>query len=283
MIFSRKKKIQRDRDAGLVFRWRGGHASNIGGGTLALFLTSVAFAGGFLLLNVYAKPNTVPSRYRASIIQLGEVDDRLAWWIEKNSPPILQWSERSDEESISRVNELLVGEINSRQHQGAGYQDIEIQQVEVDEDVMYSIHSDTLPSIERLQSERESSDEGDVGKLGAVKWGVDISASGALEGRLPEGLSYDGELPQAWRGGSVKFSIAVDAKGNVLVVNPVDWSESEVVRGFENWIYAITFQPLRKPANDASDTVIGVIQLRSFSEVKLMESEENQTERGAQP
>lgn len=283
MIFSRKKKIQRDRDAGLVFRWRGGHATNIGGGTLALFLTAATFAGGFLLLNIYAKPNAVPSRYRASMIQLGEVDDRFTWWVERNSPPILQWSDESDEESISRVSELLISEINSRQHQSVGYQDIEIQEVETAEDLMYSIHSDTLPSIERLKKELGTTEDPGVANLGIVKWGVDISAGGGLKGRLPGGLVYDDDLPLAWRGGVVKFSIAIDGKGKILAVNPVDRSDSDVVRGFENWLHSVTFKPLKKPANDASDTMIGVVVMRSVSEVVPVESAENQSEREEQP
>jgi len=136
MFFS-KKKIQRDRAAGLVFRWRGGHATNRGGGTLALCLTAAIFAGGFLLLNVSATPGTVPSRYRASVIQLVNIDDRLSWWIERNSPSMPQWSVESDEESVRRVDDLLLGEINATKHRGMGYQDIDIQKIErVEDDIL---------------------------------------------------------------------------------------------------------------------------------------------------
>ena len=112
MLFTKKKKLQRDRDAGLVFRWRGGYRSNIGGSTIAFLLTSMLFAGAFLLLNIYLKSSAVPSKYRASMVQLGQVDSQLEWWMERNSPGLPMWESNGDEKSVTRVKILLENELN---------------------------------------------------------------------------------------------------------------------------------------------------------------------------
>jgi len=282
MLFSRKKKIQRDRKAGLVFRWRGNQATNRGGGTLALCLTSAVFAGGFLLLNVSAKPNIVPSRYRASIIQLGEIDDKLAWWIEKNSPSIPEWSSHADEESILRVDALLLNEVNANQHRSLGFQELEIESIERVEDEMFSLNSDILPPIERLVDVVEYVDPNINEPASSVEWSLEISVDGELNDRLPKDITYDGWVPESWYGKSVKLSVAVDSTGKVLVANPVDWTEDEIVKEFENWLYSVNFQPLKKI--NIANTVIGVIEFHSVSEVIIVEKvEEVEAEKEEQP
>ena len=281
MLFSKKKKIQRDRKAGLVFRWRGNQATNRGGGTLALCLTSAVFAGGFLLLNVSAKPNIVPSRYRASIIQLGTIDDKLAWWIEKNSPSIPEWSSSADEESIHRVDELLLNVVNADHHRSLGFQELNIEPIERTEYEMYRLNDDILPPIGRLVNIAD--DINSVHQpVGIVKWNLEISVDGELNERLPKEITYDGWIPESWYGDSVKFSVAVDSTGKVLAVNPVDWTEDEIVKGFENWLYSVAFKPLKKI--HISNTVIGVIEFGSVSEVVPPEHEESiEAKREEQP
>ena len=263
MLLSKKKKTQRDRAAGLVFRWRGDHPTNRGGGTLALCLTSAVFAGGFLLLNVSAKPNTVPSRFRASIIQLDVIDDRLAWWIERNSPLVPMRSLDSDEESVLRIDELLLSEINANQHRSLGYQELKVEASKRVGVEMFSLNSDTLPSIKRLVSEDIETVDSVAPDI--VKWNLEISASDGLKDRLPKELSYNGWMDEPWLNGSVRFSVAVDHKGKVLIVNSVDWLEDDTAKRLENWLYAVAFDPLKKASSP--NTMIGVVEFRSVSKV----------------
>lgn len=263
MLLSKKKKTQRDRAAGLVFRWRGDHPTNRGGGTLALCLTSAVFAGGFLLLNVSAKPNTVPSRFRASIIQLDVIDDRLAWWIERNSPLVPMRSLDSDEESVLRIDELLLSEINANLHRSLGYQELKVEASKRVGVEMFSLNSDTLPSIKRLVSEDIETVDSVAPDI--VKWNLEISASDGLKDRLPKELSYNGWMDEPWLNGSVRFSVAVDHKGKVLIVNSVDWLEDDTAKRLENWLYAVAFDPLKKTSSFS--TMIGVVEFRSVSKV----------------
>ena len=269
MFFSKKKKTLRDREAGLMFCWRGGNAMNRGGGTLALCLTSAIFAGGFLLLNVSAKPNIVPSRYRASVIQLSKVDDRLAWWIERHSPPIPQWSVSADEKSVKRVDRLLLDKINTTMHRGVGYQDIDIQKVTRIDGEIFSLNSDTLPPIDRHIIAEETNDNPFL----TVQWGLDISVKNDLKERWPDDLVYDQWIPDSWRGSSVKFSVLVDSSGKVLVAESVDRSEDPIVKEFQNWLYAVSFKPAKKK-KESAEALIGIVEFRSVSEVKSLKDEE---------
>lgn len=259
MLFSKKKKLQRDRKAGLVFRWRGGYAANRGGSTIAFLVTSFVFVAGFVLLNVYAKPNTVPSRYRASMIQLGAMDDDLDWWVEKNSPYLPSWSENRKQESDSRVNALLTEEVRESYVEAYHYEDVEMQQIEIGDEGIYTMTDRSLPSVARF----------DIGGAGVpskqdtppLNWGLKLNVDGVLKTRLPdaEDLPAYGEwIPLKWRGRSVSYIVAVDVKGKVLIANPAEWSEEKAVRDFKNWIHTIPFKPA---PNEGGQTAMGVIEV----------------------
>ncbi|MGJ8655616.1 MAG: hypothetical protein ACSHX6_04125 [Akkermansiaceae bacterium] len=266
MLFSKEKRLQRDRNAGLVFRWRGGYGLNRGGSTIAFVMTSMIFAAGFVMLNVYAKPNTVPSRYRATMIQLGEMDDDLTWWVEKNSPNLPLWSGNDDEPSDARVSELLREEIYDAHGGTYRYEDVEMQQIEVANEEVYSLRTRSLPSLRRF-----SVDQGDGVEV--MGWKLLVTGEAGLEERLPADLDYGDEIPANWRGNSARFIVAVDAGGKVLSVNPSEWTEDEVVRGFEDWIQAISFKPVKGEGEEAVQIVTGVITLSLDAVVKTAEQE----------
>lgn len=259
MLFSNSKKLQRDRNVGLVFRWRGGYSLNRGGSTIAFLLTSIVFAGAFVLLNVYAKPNTVPSRYRASLIQLGKMDDDLTWWVERNSPHLPAWEENSDEVSDQRVNALLMEDLKEANSGAYQYADVEIQQVEIGQDEIYSLTSEGLPPIDRF----EIPDQTKEAVVSEVSWKLNISVNEPLTARLPDDLEYQDWISEKWRGRSARLIIAVDARGKVLSVNSAEWSESKTVRELENWAYTIKFKPAH---GELRDTVTGVLYLSYLPE-----------------
>ncbi|MFT5905693.1 MAG: hypothetical protein ACI9E1_001293 [Cryomorphaceae bacterium] len=259
MLFSKNKKLQRDRNAGLVFRWRGGFAYNRGGSTIAFLVTSLMFAGGFIMLNVYAKPSTVPSRYRASMIQLGMMDDDLTWWLEKNSPNLPIWSENRDEQSALRVNAQLMEELREANSGAYLYEDVEMQQIEIDDEEIYALNNRWLPSLKRLKA----NEDGPIVAVADAVWKLKVNASKMLKPRLPDELEYVNWIPEKWRGRSVRLIIAVDARGKVLSVNPAEWTEDRTVKEFENWVHTLLFKPADK---EQRQTVTGVISL-SYSPI----------------
>ena len=256
MLFTKKKKLQRDRDAGLVFRWRGGYRSNIGGSTIAFLLTSMLFAGAFLLLNIYLKSSAVPSKYRASMVQLGQVDSQLEWWMERNSPGLPMWESNGDEKSVTRVKILLENELNLSDDPIYKYEDVDLRQLQINEQRYYTVDAPSLPSLEGFQSGKIVED------IQPLDWQLTVTSTGELNDRLPAGLEYGGWIPESWRGLSVKFIIAVDAKGSVMTATPVEWETDDVVKNIENWIYTITFKP---KARNADDITTGILDLRYFS------------------
>ena len=266
MLFSKKKKLQRDRNAGLVFRWRGGYGTNRGGSTIAFLLTAMIFAAGFVMLNVYAKPNTVPSRYRATMIQLGVMDNDLKWWIEKNSPNLPLWSGNGDEVNVAGVDAQLrekVREIHCRKYR---YEDVEMQEIEIGNEGIYALNNRSLPSVSRYKNSlAEGLPENDIPQ---VNWTLSVAADESLMKRLPDALSYGNWIPAKWRGRSVRFIIAVDPRGKVLSVNPAEWSEDVTVRDFGNWIHTIPFKAVKEDAGSVS----GVVTL-SVKPVKEKEKE----------
>ncbi len=266
MLFSKKKKLQRDRIAGLVFRWRGGYALNRGGSTIAFLITSMLFAGGFIMLNVYAKPNTVPSRYRASMIQLGKMDDDLTWWVEKNSPNLPVWSLNGDEQSEERVNVQLMENLREVDSGAYLYEDVEMQQIEIDDEKFYALNNRWLPSLKRLKAK----ENGPLVNATEVGWKLKVNASKTLKSRLPGELDYGNWIPEKWRGRSVRLIIAVDARGKVLSVNPAEWTEDRTVKDFENWVYTLQFKPADK---EQRQTITGVINLSYSPIIKIKEKQ----------
>lgn len=271
MLFSNNKKLQRDRNVGLVFRWRGGYALNRGGSTLAFLLTSMVFAGGFIMLNVYAKPNTVPSRYRASMIQLGKMGDDLTWWVERNSPNLPEWEENGDEESERLVNALLLEDLKDANSGVYKYAEVKMQAIEIQQEGIYSLSSTVLPPVERLKI----ADDINEVTIPEENWKLKIKVNEPLAARFPAELEYDNWISEKWRGRSVRLILAVDARGNVLSVNPAEWNDSKTVREFENWVHTIKFKPSE---NEQNDTVTGVMDL-SYS----LESDHKDEEKEVQP
>lgn len=268
MFFSKNKKLQRDRNAGLVFRWRGGYAANRGGSTIAFLVASMVFATGFIMLNVYAKPSTVPSRYRASMIQLGKIDDDLTWWVEKNSPNLPVWSEHGDEQSEMRVSAKLTETLRDANSGAYLYEDVEMQQIEIDNESIYALNNRWLPSVARFEVANSSP----VVSAVEVGWKLKVNVSETLTARLPDALEYGNWIPEKWRGRSVRLIVAVDARGKVLSVNPAEWTESKTVREFENWVHTFQFKPADK---EQIQTVTGVITL-SYSPIINSEIKEVQ-------
>lgn len=263
MLFSKKKKLQRDRQAGLVFRWRGEYAVNRGGSTIAFIITSLVFAAGFVLLNVYAQRNTVPSRYRASMKQLGPMDDDLAWWVEKNSPFLPTWSENRSQQSDIRVDALLSDEIRTMHRDVYRFEDVEIQQIEIGNEEIYTPKDSSLPSLDRFGSGGEARlvDAANAEEEIDVAWELKLEVDGSFEARVPDASEmqkYGSWIPLKWRGRSVRFIIAVDAMGEVLHVNTAEWREEETVRDYEKWLHTVRFRPAREKDTSIATVVVEV-------------------------
>jgi len=146
MIFSRKKKIQRDRNAGLVFRWRGGNASNSGGLTFAVILAAAIFGLGILTFKVILGSESPPSRYRAEVVYVLDVDPSLRWWLDRHSPNFNVWNGVLKNESLYDVKDKMYDLIDSTREQGLGWQEVDFDDERVSALELYE--QDTVISVE---------------------------------------------------------------------------------------------------------------------------------------
>ena len=107
MLFSRHKKTQRDRDAGLVFCWRAGYGGNRGGMLIALLMAVGFFAFAFWGVSISLEKSLPESRKYAKIMLLDSATLDMALWIDQNSPFPERWDPQWDEGHQSRVQQAL--------------------------------------------------------------------------------------------------------------------------------------------------------------------------------
>jgi len=116
MYFIRKKKHERDQEAGLIFHWRGFRKHHLGK-IVALLLVSVFFALSVYAVRIESIKAPLLSKKEGVVIMLNENDlncQALMLQVEEHSPFPVRWDPALDEEVLMRVNEeksLLQGEL----------------------------------------------------------------------------------------------------------------------------------------------------------------------------
>jgi len=228
---------------------------------IAFVLTSLVFVGAFLVINIDAKQSAIPSRYRASVIQLGDMDDELRWWIERNSPDLPEWMYSTGESSDQAVNILLEESLRNGERSVNLYQDIKFKKIDFEDKDVYTLNNQQwLPPVPSFST-------GEVEALSArpqsIEFSVVASADKALQHRLAYPVRYGGLLSEKWNGRSVRLIVAVDAEGNVLSVNPAEWEQDEMVKELVNWAYTLPFLPNKKD----NKILVGVLNLESVTNV----------------
>ncbi len=261
MLFSSRKKLVKDREAGLVFRWRGGTGTNRGGFTIAFLLTLIFFVTGFSLVRVKVKPEISPNRYRASIIQLGMMSDDLAWWIEKNSPYLDSWYEDMEALGGNSVNRKLMATIELENATPPAWRDVEIKSIELTVPSIFTKAEVEFPPLESLPQSSEQS-------VIQPQWQMVLHSEHADQvKRLPERRDYPliSNLPREWYGRSLSLLVQLNQAGEVLHTIPLKWSDDKTEQLIETWIQTLQFAPSARQ-QETIEVIVSIGAKKSMTE-----------------
>ena len=249
MLFSRQKKLQRDRDAGLVFCWRGGQGGNRGGMVFSLLMTSSIFALAFWGVSLDF-PSTKPeSRKFAKILLLDDFSTEMALWVDRNSPFPSRWDPLVDSPHRERVNDEL---------------NLLFQQMTIPPSPWFEMPQVPLPlSVPRLleygvvELGSLPKPQLDLGKKGVLELVVSLKALGHLEKRTPKNvLPIDVVIPRQAYGSNLRFVVTFDPQGKVVFIVPSEWREGEYEREVESWLKLQQFAP-----SDAAGLDVGEVNV----------------------
>lgn len=230
MILSKKKKLQRDRDAGLVFCWRGSHGGNRGGLIIALLMASGLFGLAFFGVSLDLKVAKPESRQSAKILLLDSISSEMALWIDQNSPFPSRWDPQYDDEHQNRIHGAL----------GSLYQGITIPpspwrevptgwgaQVETPRLITSGeVDLGRLPEVEKPQA-----------KQSVLELIVTMEGDGALRERVPTQLKgFSTKIPQQAYGVTRRFALGLKPDGELLMCAPVEWDADPFDRELEAWV-----------------------------------------------
>lgn len=236
MLFSLQKKLQRDREAGLVFCWRGGQGGNRGGLLISVILALVLFATAFWGVSLsFEKAQTEP-RQAAKIILLRDLSSEMALWVDQNSPLPSRWDPQNDVSHQQRVDAALKQVFQEMTRPASPW--IEIPNLNKVIDAPRFIESRAV-QLGNLPSAPPSVDVRSDFELV-----VAVDASGELEQRLPESYSdFNIKIPMQEYGSDLRFAITLDSLGCVVYCAPVEWLTSEYSQNIENWLKVQKFKP----------------------------------------
>ena len=237
MIFSQKKRLLKDREAGLVFCWRGGQDGNRGGMLLALLLASGLFGLAFWGIGLDLKGAKPESRKAAKILLLDSISPEMALWIDQHSPFPSRWDPQLDVEHEERVTGAL----------GALYQEVSVPVVPWRE----------MPVMAESEVERPrlvEAGEVELGELpkvpavgeraAVVELRVLLRGEGSLARRAPKELEpFVREIPKQWYGAVLRFAVVLDEGGGVFSCAPVEWEDTDFGKDLENWVRVQSFVP----------------------------------------
>lgn len=107
MYFIRRKKHQRDRDAGLIFHWRG-FRKHHSGKMVALLMACALFAFSVYAINIETVRSPLQSKKEGVVFVLNEENPsvaKLLLQVEENSPFPARWDPAVDVEVQTRIAE----------------------------------------------------------------------------------------------------------------------------------------------------------------------------------
>lgn len=263
IFFSRKKKIQRDRNAGLVFRWRGGYSGNTGGLTFAIIMATSVFALAFLGIKVYVNSTAVPSRYRAEVILVDDVDPNLRWMLERNSPFFCAWEADQAELASGSIQSKMYAAIDSNRKRKINWRSAVITEPAPSSPSVYPLGRVVMPSVAR--HEVKSSDL----EPQKLIWNYVLSSEDkASQAILPVKKNYALNIRplKSYLGRTLQFTVHIDASGKVISALPLEWNTDDEMKLVENWVKTLQFQPVKSTSARVRSLVLDVsIQARKVA------------------
>jgi len=268
MLFLRKKKQLRDRDVGLVFRWRGARRHHVGKG-LALGLTVVFFGFTTYAIKIEGLREPLLTKRTGEVVMLNNDSPYslcLMQQVENRSPFPARWDPAFDENTMGRVERAT----NVLEGPVLAYQPLLM----------------PLPAIHKMMSLPSVMNECGAGGVGSTgmwsNWeggkvavteigyndlqvSVQIVADEGIQRRLPlDDLLLPAHLmTDESFGQSFRFLVGIDSLGVVRGCLSLSGGNMEVAKPTEKqkllaaWLRRMIFQPI-----DQESIMIGVIELQ---------------------
>lgn len=251
MLFSRQKKLQRDRDAGLVFCWRGGQGGNRGGMILSVLIASCLFALAFWGVSLDFKTTQPESRKYAKILLLDQFSTEMALWVDQNSPFTSRWDPQLDSSHQARVD----GEL-----------EVLFQQMTIPPSPWLEMPNVALPLSSPRLIEHGTAELGYLPvplpnkyKKGELELVVSLNALGGLEKREPKEVTpIEMVIPEQAYGSNLRFVVTLDSAGNVVFAAPVEWLKGEYEKDLENWLRVQQFGSSQSTGLEVGEVTIRV-------------------------
>ncbi len=251
MIFSRQKKLQRDRNAGCVFCWRGGQGGNRGGLLLAILFASGLFAFAFWGISLDFKSSKPQTRKFAKILLLDELSTEMALWVDQNSPFPSRWDPKSDKNHQIRVEDALEVTFQTMTEPPSPWREMPTVQVPVTVPKLIEPGIVELGSLPKLKKTAQ--------KPSVVELVITLKALGAFSQREPRFISaMNIPIPQQAYGSALRFALAINPAGDVVYCAPVEWGESSYAKNIENWLRVQKFKPITGDALEVGEVSINV-------------------------
>jgi hypothetical protein len=258
-MFFTRRKIQRDRDAGLTFEWRGSR-SNTAGLLVALGLLGMftAVIGSAVRIEVVAPAEVAERHAMVVVVPDGGDDGGLVALAEERSPhpsrfdPEVEWPVEPGAAEVLDVTRVL--------RPAYAPELTEVAEAQSAEDLaMVEAGVAVLP---------KRRPEPPAAPRPAATPVATLSARGELGGRLPAPLpNWEGGAAPEWLGRPLTFLVGVDPTGGVRHCMPLDESVEALDVQAEAWLGKLRFHPGSAAAVSAGPQVAaglvwGVVEFR---------------------
>lgn len=263
MFFSRKKKLIKDREAGLTFNWRGSRGYQWGK------VMAFVISGGLFIFAVYAlkiggEQKSMSEKREAVVMVIDQLDpsnQALMMIVEQRSPFPPRWDPAYDVGVLKRVNEGLESMMGASSSYDTpllpipeeSYADYSVSNVRADDGLFYQ---------EILQREVPEALAAS-GSRGGLLRNISILESSALSSRL-ECLYHplpDGLVSESSYGQSYEFIVGLDTKGEVFSCLPVTGGAMDTIKPSNSQRKLASW--LRKQNYKAADDItVGMIELQ---------------------
>ena len=251
LVFSRQKRIQRDLEAGLVFRWRGGNTGNSGGMVIAVLCSIALMAALFWGLGVSFSKTPPKKNTYANVLMLDEVSPDLALWIDQNSPFPVRWDPAEHPEIEARVTGFLETTLRSIHAPKANW--LEMPELAKELTPMRLIEPKAtelgaLPIVEAPSQYNQ-----------ITELSLSLQGHNGITKRLPSVLTLiQEEIPIDQFGAEIRFAVVVSPDGVVEECVPLEWSDEAFVHSLVNWLSLQQFQETQGASVQVGDVSVKV-------------------------
>ena len=222
MFLSRKKKLLRDRQAGLAFHWRGGYNFQ-SPKVMSLIITSVVFAAALYAVKITSiRPPVIPLR-EGNVVMINHDDphsQKLIMQVEHLSPFVARWDPALSPSVLKRIKEKAKLFIDPSPPYEAQLMPLPN---EVESDRLATLYDHNTKLF--IFNDKKVNAAPSFQQVSPI--GVSVSALFTLHGNIKGRLFQDSYvLPkplinEAVYGQSFKFILALDSKGHVYSCLPL--------------------------------------------------------------